>query len=117
MISTMTKKILGLVEQIKIKGNGSSKIVIGRIDTGATKSSIDSKLASELKAGPIIKTIVIKSAHGHALRPIIRIPIVLEGETVTGSFTIADRSHMKYKVLIGQDILKKGNFLIDPLKK
>ncbi len=30
-------------------------------------------------------------------------------------FSIADRAHMKYKVLIGKNILKKG-FLIDPSK-
>jgi hypothetical protein len=29
---------------------------------------------------------------------------------------VADRSHLKYKILIGQNILKKG-FIIDPQKK
>ena len=31
-------------------------------------------------------------------------------------FTIADRTHMKYKILVGQNILKEG-FLVDPMKK
>ena len=31
-------------------------------------------------------------------------------------FTLADRSNMKYSVLIGQNILKQG-FLIDPSKE
>ena len=31
-------------------------------------------------------------------------------------FTLADRSDMKYPVLIGQNILSKG-FLIDPMKE
>ena len=30
--------------------------------------------------------------------------------------TVADRSHMKYKMLIGQNVLKKG-FIIDPEEK
>ena len=34
-----------------------------------------------------------------------------------GDFTLANRSHMTYALLIGQNILKAGHFLVDPLKK
>ncbi|MBN2141880.1 ATP-dependent zinc protease, partial [Candidatus Woesearchaeota archaeon] len=40
--------------------------------------------------------------------------IVLGGKEIESKFTLADRSHMKYPVLIGQNILRK-NFLIDPV--
>lgn len=113
----MTRKVLGLIVPVKVFGKGVIKTVLGRVDTGATKSSIDAKLASELKAGPILETKLVKSAHGHALRPIIRLAIELEQEKVEAAFTIADRSHMKYLILIGQNVLKQGKFLIDPLKK
>jgi len=113
----MSRKTVGLVEPIKIIGNGSSKIVMARIDTGATKSSIDANLASEVRAGPIIETKMIRSAHGNSLRPIITAKIEIEGEIVETSFTVAERSHMKYKMLIGQNVLKRGKFLVDPLKK
>ena len=41
----------------------------------------------------------------------------LKGIILEEEFTLADRSHMTYRILLGQNILKKGNFLIDPLKK
>ena len=38
--------IIGLAEQILIKGRNKTKSVSAKIDTGATKSSIDSRLAA-----------------------------------------------------------------------
>jgi len=113
----MEKEIIGLVEKVIIIGNGKKKkSVDSRIDTGAEKSSIDMKLASELNLGPILKTKKIKSAHGIRLRPIVEVEVILAEKNMKELFSIVDRSHMKYPVLIGQNILKNG-FLIDPSKK
>lgn len=109
------KIIIGLAENIVIKGPDESKEVAAKIDTGATKSSIDSKLAAELKLGPIIRTKLVKSAHGNTLRPMINVDLEIAGQKLKEQFTIADRAHMKYRVLIGQNILK-DKFLIDPSK-
>ena len=111
-----SKIIIGLAEEIKIKGHDETMEVDAKIDTGATKSSIDSKLAAELKLGPIIRTRLVKSAHGNTLRPMINVELELAGQKLKSQFTIADRAHMKYRVLIGQNILKE-KFLIDPGKK
>lgn len=110
------RTIVGFTETITIKSNGKSKKIVARIDTGATKSSIDTSLASELKLGPIIASKMVKSANGAKLRPIVDVSVLLEGQEVTEKFTLADRSHMRYRVLIGQNILKRG-FLIDPNKE
>jgi len=107
--------IIGMIEEIQINGNGSDERILARVDTGATKSSIDYKLASKLKLGPVIESRLIKSAHGNKLRPVIEATITIRGKRIRSKFTLADREHMKYKVLIGQNILKKG-FLIDPVK-
>ena len=108
------KIVIGLSEEIKLHlKNKKTKKVMAKIDTGATKSSIDSRLASELKLGPIIKTKVVKSAHGNMIRPVIEFTIGLADKTIMSEFTLADRSHLKFKVLIGQNILKQG-FIIDP---
>lgn len=107
----MVKIVLGLIETIKIKG----KDVLARIDTGAEFSSIDKKLASELDIGPVIKTISIRSASGKTIRPVVKSEIKIKGKIIKTNLNIANRSHMKYKMLIGQNILKKG-FLIDPSK-
>ena len=107
--------VIGLAEKVKIYHLKGNKIVIAKIDTGATKSSIDTNLAAELRLGPVIKSKLIKSAHGSKLRPIIEATIELSGKKIKSEFTLADRAHMKYRILIGQNILKDG-FLIDPIK-
>ena len=109
------KVVIGIVEKIKIKGNNKSKEVEARIDTGATKSSVDSTLAAELKLGPVIKTKFVRSATGRSLRPIVKMKFRIAKKKMEEEFTLADRKRMKYPVLIGQNVLKKG-FLIDPSK-
>ena len=109
------KVVIGLDEKVKIQYSSGKKNVVAKIDTGATKSSIDTNLAAELKLGPVIKSKLVKSAHGSKLRPIIEATIELAGKKIKSEFTLADRAHMKYRILIGQNILKDG-FLIDPTK-
>jgi hypothetical protein len=110
------KIVIGLTEKIvlKLKGNKKEEIM-AKIDTGASKSSIDLKLAAKLKLGPVIKSKMIKSAHGNRLRPIIIADIEIARKRVKSEFTLADRSHMTYPILIGVNTLKHG-FLIDPSK-
>lgn len=109
--------IIGLTEDIKISGpNGDKKVIKARIDTGATRSSVDKKLAEELNLGPVTRTKLVKQALGGTIRPIIMVEFELAGKKLKEEFTIADRSHMKYRVLIGQNALNNG-FLIDPHKK
>jgi len=109
------KIMLGLYEKVNIipKNKEKSDKYIARIDTGATKSSIDMVLAGKYNLGPILRTKYVKNANGNKLRPIIEVEIEIAGKKLKGEFTLADRSHMKYPVLIGQNILKQG-FIIDP---
>ena len=107
--------VIGLAEKVSVKYEKGGKSVVAKIDTGATKSSIDTNLAAELKLGPVIKSKLVKSAHGSKLRPIIEAEIELAGKKIKSEFTLADRAHMKYRILVGQNILKDG-FLIDPTK-
>lgn len=110
------KTVVGLKERVVIfSNNGKKKSLIAKIDTGASKSSLDINLASELNLGPIIKSKIVKSAHGNRLRPIIEGEVEIAGKTVKAEFTLADRTHMKYRMLIGVNVLK-ANFLVDPSK-
>ena len=110
------RKCIGLVEKVTLKGKKKTITIDAKIDTGAVKSSIDSKLASELKLGPIVGSRIIKNTHGSSVRVVIQARIVIAGVELTAKFTVADRKRMKYKLLIGQNVLKKAGFLIDPLK-
>ena len=104
------KTVIGLHEQVTINGHPT----IAKIDTGASISSIDLELATKLHLGPLVARKVIITAHGKRMRPVIKTPVVIGGRKINASFTIITRSHMKYKVLIGLNVLKK-NFLIDPM--
>jgi len=116
MISVRNRLLVGLTEEIILNGKAGSMKVVARIDTGATNSAIDKKLAAELKLGPIKTTKIIRSTHGNSIRPVIEINFTIQDKDISALFTIADRTHMKYKALIGQNVLKRG-FLIDPSKK
>jgi|TARA_B100002003_G_C14089885_1_gene524203 hypothetical protein len=110
----MDKTIVGLTEKVVLfSNNGRKKTLMAKVDTGASRSSLDTRLASELNLGPIIKSKIVKSAHGNRLRPIIEAEVDIAGKKIKTEFTLADRSHMKYRILIGVNILKH-NFLVNP---
>lgn len=108
------RPVLGLTTSVQIR-NHHEKIT-ARVDTGATSSSIDTTLAMALNLGPALKSRIVKSASGVKERPIIKAEVNINGSLIEAEFTVADRKHMTYKILIGQNILKQGNFLIDPQK-
>ena len=110
------RPVLGLIEEIEVLGKDTQETVIARIDSGATASSIDIKLADKLELGPVTRTKIVKSASGTKKRPIMKAIVKIGDQEIEEEFTLADRSHMTYPALIGQNILKKGNFMIDPNK-
>ena len=64
---------MGLTEKVKVIGaKEKSKLLTARIDTGATISSVDSRLAAKLNLGPVIRTKMVKSASGSSSRPVIK---------------------------------------------
>lgn len=114
-MSYQDRTIVGLVEEVTLHHDGRDDKVMARIDSGAERSSVDVNLASKLQLGPVVASRVVKSANGAKLRPIVKVTVEIGGKSVTDTFSLSDRTHMKYKVLIGQNILRKG-FLIDPNK-
>ena len=111
-IKIQGKVVLGLYEHVTIK----KRKVLARIDSGAVKSSIDLDLAKELKLGPVIGTKEIKNVHGSSVRKFIEQEVCLCSKKIKSIFTLQNRQKMKFKLLIGQNILTKG-FVIDPNKK
>ena len=109
------KIVIGPVEMVSIKGLNTSGSFEGRVDTGAASSSIDSTIVAELKLGPVLSVKKVRNAHGETLRPVVEAEITLRNKKLRAIFTVADRSRMRYKVLIGRNILKEG-FLIDVTK-
>jgi len=110
------RTVVGLIEKVTIYGDDVIKTTKARIDTGAKSNSIDKGFADKLGIKPGKLTTIVKSAMGKAVRHVVMLDIEMAGIKLKGRFTIANRAHLKYPVLIGRDILKKG-FIIDPKKK
>ncbi len=109
------RTVVGLIEEVTIL-NGGKKTLKARIDTGATKSSIDETFLKEIKDVEEKGIRIVKSSHGISKRRMVHLKIILGGQEVEGGFSVFDRAHMTYPVLIGQNILKQ-NFIIDPKKE
>ncbi len=104
--------LIGLVERIRV-GN---KEYLAKVDTGASRSSVDISLASEISLGPIVKKSIVRSVHGKSVRPVVKIRFEIRGRKFYSFFNVVHRKDMKYKFLIGNNILGRG-FLIDPSLK
>jgi len=110
------KSRVGFLEKVTVYGPNGQKTATARIDTGAARNSIDKKLAIKLGIKKVIKHKVVKSAHGVKKRPIVKAHLKIANKKLNDmTFTLADRKHMKYDVLIGRNTLKQG-FLVDPDK-
>ncbi len=109
------RTVIGLVEEVTVFGPAGNARTSARIDTGAHSNSIDSGIVRKLGLDIPEQTTLVKSASGNTRRPVAQLDIEIAGKRLSGRFTIADRKHLKYHVLVGRDILKHG-FLIDPQK-
>lgn len=107
-------KIINGEEKVRVVGlNGKTETVLARIDTGATRSSVDKELARKLgmlKKENILWKDTYRSAVGVQPRPIVGFHYWLAGRKIKSTASVTDRSKMKYPVLIGRNDL--GGFLV-----
>ena len=127
------QNIIGDIVPIGFLNFQNAKAMKGKVDTGATISSlhvdqmqvnkesgqvtfINNELSPNKITLPIDEQQSVKSSDGGTeYRPIVLLNIKLNGQTMEGvQFNLNDRSEMDYPVLIGQNVLEKGGFLIDP---
>jgi hypothetical protein len=111
--------IIGPIEYVKVIGHNGEARVKGKIDTGATRTSVDVWLAANIGLGPTVHVAKVKSALLDEVRsrPLVRAIVEIGTEQFALPVSMDDRSDMRYPVLVGMDILKLGRFLIDPTKK
>lgn len=106
----------------------------GKVDTGATMSCID---AQDIKMDPSGRTVSfvskslsprhritmdlksqqdIASADGGVKRrPVIALDVVINGKKIHDAlFNLNDRSDMDAPLLIGQNVLQQGDFMVNP---
>jgi len=114
-IITMPKEVLGVIEKARIIGLKGEEEVKAIVDTGAKLNSLDSRLAERVGIGKPIRTMKVKnpSLKGHVMRPVVSIKIEIKGRVFETEANIQDRSHMKFPVIIGRNLMV-GNFVVDP---
>ena len=103
----------------------------GKVDTGATISSLHAErykikgdqiefVCPELSPNvirlPMDDRQSVKSADGGVeYRPVVRLNIKVNDVPMQDiQFNLNDRGQMQYPMLVGQNILEKGKYLIDP---
>lgn len=109
------KKVVGVVEKIKLFGKNDKIIEAkAKIDTGAWRTTICQTLADELELNHIVKQKKVRSVLGKEKRPIVKVGFVMDGQKTDTEAFVADRTEMKYDVIIGRRDLKR--FIVEPRK-
>ena len=100
--------VIGYIEEVVVSGTRGSQLVMAKSDTGATRTSIDTHLATEIGSGPIKDIITVRSGsvkEGRS-RPVVDIVVGVGGTQHTVTASVEDRSHMQFPLLLGRDILE-----------
>jgi hypothetical protein len=131
--------VIGWIEYVALEG--TDIVVKARIDTGAGLASVHAEIVEITKSKDgatekvvfrvvdkdgnkktmqrtIVEWINIKKkgGDGYIKRPVIKMDFCLGGKQVEARANLADRSDFLYPVLIGRNVLKAGDYMIDPEK-
>lgn len=124
-----------IADTVNMKFLQFNKQVPAKVDTGANLSSLHceewrvnsgknmvefrcSLLSENTIRTELLDQVAIKTSEGSEYRPVIALNIAINGKTLQNSkFNLNDRSHMQDKILVGQNILEKGQFMVDPNKE
>lgn len=124
------RKIIGTFEKVSFPKYGIPDIV-AKIDTGAYTGALhctvieENKKTKTLRFSPFDhpevtvktkkyrKTIIRSSNGGDERRYVINTEIEFDGQKYPIILSLADRSAMKWPVLIGRRFLRKHKFLVD----
>jgi len=126
----MNDRMIGNTVSVKFSSLGNANEISGKVDTGATNSSLhalDIKVngdsvtfrCPELSDNSITMDLsgsqeVLSADAGGQQRPVVHLDVCIDGvELSRVNFNLNDRSEMDSPILIGQNILKAGNFIID----
>jgi len=109
------RKVIGINELIEIFDSQREKhLTMAKIDSGAYRTTICSGLAEQLGINKIIGYKKVRGALGAENRPLIDLSFILNKRLVSTDAFVADRTEMKYDIIVGRKDLKR--FLVDPAK-
>ena len=126
------QKVIG--DQVDVNFKRFDKTIRAKTDTGANMSSLhvdhwallpnknkvefrSHLLSNNTLTVDCVDQVVVKTSEGTEYRPVIALDVEIDGKEISkAQFNLNDRSHMQDAILIGQNILEKGKFLVDPMK-
>ena len=99
---------IGYIEEVEVIGTSGRQSVLAKSDTGATRTSIDARLAADVGTGPIKDIVKIRSGSVKSgrSRPVVDVVVGVGGTQHTVAASVEDRSHMDYSMLLGRDVLE-----------
>jgi len=133
--ATNNRDVIGETMELRFTNLPSSNILKGKVDTGADISSLHcdnydidkasnritfscSHLSNNNITLPLNDIQAVKTADGVKNRPVIELSIKVGDKVIENvKFNLKNRADMEHPVLIGQNILDAGKFLIDPSKE
>ncbi len=112
------RTIIGIIEQVTVRGPAGEIEVRAKIDTGAARTSLDTDLAKKLGLGPVERRIRTRSAAADRpeVRDVVKATLVIDSKVFETHAAVTDRKDMKYHMIVGMDVLKHSGFLISPRK-
>ncbi len=113
-----TRTIIGVIEEVTLRGPKGEIRVRAKIDTGAARTSIDTDLAAKLGLGPVERRVHTRSAAAERPeeRDVVKATLVIDAKAFETHVAVTDRKDMRYHVIVGMDVLRKSGFLISPRK-
>jgi len=125
------EKIIGDIVDVIITSMPGSKTIKGKVDTGADVSSLHAEdyqisngqvtfttpeLSENQITVPVIEKQAIKLSNADMeYRPVIELNIKINDQQLSNvMFNLNDRGAMTYPMLVGQNVLECGGFMIDP---
>lgn len=111
------RKTVAAFEEVEVIGhNGRREVVRAKIDTGADGSSIDRSLAQELgllESDNLLYYDYFRNALGRKKRGIVGVSFVMAGRKLRTQISIADRSRLRAKMIVGRRDLKQFAVVVE----
>ncbi len=130
-VTISKERIVGDVVDVVVTSIPGTQPMKGKIDTGADVSSMHAdswnisngqvtfktpELSEHELTVPVLEKQAIKLSNGDmSYRPVIEMNIRINNVQLTNCmFNLNDRGAMSYPMLIGQNVLEAGKFMVDP---
>ena len=110
------RKAIAVVEEVTVIGPKGRIPVLARIDTGASRTTLDTELAARAGLGPVLKRVRTRAsaADRPEERDVVAAKVIIAGQEFDVSVAVTDRKDMRYHMIVGMDILGRAGFLVDP---